>query len=369
MVRRNNLGGEKKELSFYKGKKVLITGHTGFKGSWLTSVLLHAGAEITGFALPPVGATNLWMLTSNEKEINSVYGDIRDLEHLLHIFKKNKPEIVFHMAAQPIVRKGYRDPVGTYCTNVMGTVNILECVRKSDSVKSFLNVTTDKVYKNKEWLWGYREIDPLGGSDPYANSKSCSELITDSYNKSFLFEKQVAVSTVRAGNVIGGGDFSEERIIPDCVRAAQSDKIVRIRNPHSIRPYQYVLEALSAYMLIAQRQYENLNFSDCYNVGPESSDCIDTETLVNLFCRIWGDGMRWEHIGIAGPHENSLLKLDCSKLCGVLGWRPRWGIVKAVEETVAWTKNWLKGHDVKNFMEQQIKMFFSPDSKEGILLW
>ena len=236
---------EMSDLSFYRGKRIFVSGHTGFKGSWLCAVLAMAGAEVTGFALPPEGES-LWTLAKLEGHIHSVYGDIRDLGSLRTAFQEARPEIVFHLAAQPIVRESYHDPVGTYHTNVMGTVHILECVRQSDSVCSVLNVTTDKVYENRQWPWGYRETDTLNGYDPYSNSKSCSELVTSSYRSSFLDGRGVAASTARAGNVIGGGDFAAGRIIPDCVRAVRTGNPIQIRNPFSVRPYQHVLEPLSA---------------------------------------------------------------------------------------------------------------------------
>ena len=248
------------DLSFYKNKRVFITGHTGFKGSWLCKILKMAGADVTGYSLAPQTNPNLFEIAHIDKNINSIIGDIRDYTSLEKAFFNAKPEIVFHLAAQPIVRESYEDPVYTYETNVMGTVNILECVRKSNCVKSFLNVTTDKVYENNEWVWGYRENDPLDGFDPYSNSKSCSDIVTHSYYKSFLKDLGVAVSTARAGNVIGGGDFAKDRIIPDCVRAVLKSEKIIVRNPNSTRPYQHVLEPLFAYLLIAQKQYEDIKY-------------------------------------------------------------------------------------------------------------
>lgn len=349
-------------MNFFSGKKVLVTGHTGFKGSWLCTILAMAGAEVTGFALPPAGEPNLYTLAGIEKQVHSVLGDIRDFSALRAAFDEARPEIVIHLAAQPIVRESYRDPVGTYHTNVMGSVHILECVRQSDHVRSFLNVTTDKVYQNRQWPWGYRETDTLNGFDPYSNSKSCSELVTDSYRNSFLTEKRVAVSTARAGNVIGGGDFSQDRIIPDCVRAVRRGAPIWIRNPEAIRPYQHVLEPLSAYLLIVRRQWENPELAGSYNIGPESSGCISTGRLAELFCGAWGEGSRWEYTGKKGPHEDAILKLDCSKIQAILGWKPQWSVDRAVKETVAWTKAWLSGEDVPAFMAEQIKDFFSADT-------
>ena len=346
----------KSMLDFYKGKRVFITGHTGFKGSWLCAMLSMAGAQVTGFALPPEHPS-LHEAAGLEEKISHFYGDIRDFDPLWTAFQKAKPEIVFHMAAQPIVRESYRDPVGTYQTNVMGTVHILECVRRSGCVKSLLNVTTDKVYENRNWPWGYREKDRLNGFDPYSNSKSCSELVTDSYRNSFFSGQDTAISTARAGNVFCGGDFAADRIIPDCICYAQAHKPIPIRNPDSIRPYQHVLEPLSAYLLIAQRQYEDHTLAGCYNVGPENCGCLTTGALASLFCQVWGDGACWERAGETGPHEDALLKLDCSKITAVLGWRPRWTAARAIEETVNWTKAWMDGADLTVFMEKQIERF------------
>lgn len=344
------------DLSFYRGKRIFVSGHTGFKGSWLCAVLAMAGAEVTGFALPPE-RESLWTLAKLEGHIHSVYGDIRDLGSLRTAFQAARPEIVFHLAAQPLVREGYRDPVGTYHTNVMGTVHILECVRETDCVRSVLNVTTDKVYENRQWPWGYRETDTLNGYDPYSNSKSCSELVTSSYRSSFLDGRGVAASTARAGNVIGGGDFAAGRIIPDCVRAVRTGNPIQIRNPFSVRPYQHVLEPLSAYLLIAHRQYDDAKVAGSYNVGPDSRDCITTGELADLFCRSWGGDARWEHVGDEGPHEDQVLRLDCSKIQRDLGWTPRWHTDCAVEETVAWTKAWLEGADVLTVMKRQMDIF------------
>ncbi|MFT8351066.1 CDP-glucose 4,6-dehydratase [Clostridium saccharoperbutylacetonicum] len=348
-------------LEFYKGKKVLVTGHTGFKGSWLCKILVKAGAEVIGYSLIPPTNPNLFQISGIDKEINSVIGDIRDLGKLMDTFNKYKPEIIFHLAAQPIVRDSYKEPVCTYETNVMGAVNILECVRKNESVKSFLNITTDKVYKNNEWEWGYRENEQLDGFDPYSNSKSCSELVTHSYKNSFFAEGQVAISTARAGNVIGGGDFANDRIIPDCIRAAEKSQPIIVRNPHSTRPYQHVLEPLSAYLMIAQKQYENIKYAGYYNVGPNESDCITTGALVDIFCKKWGQDMTWEDKFMGGPHEASFLKLDCSKIKTVFGWSPRWSVETAIEKTVEWAKCYFEQYDINECMTKQIIEFF----KEG----
>jgi len=344
-------------MDFYKNKKILVTGHTGFKGSWLCRMLILAGAEITGYSLAPPTEPNLFSLSGIEEKMDSIIGDIRDLPHLMAVFHKAEPEIVFHLAAQPIVRDSYKEPVYTYETNVIGTVNLLECVRLHSCVKSFLNVTTDKVYHNQEWEWGYRENDPLDGYDPYSNSKSCSELVTGSYKNSFFKAAGPAISTARAGNVIGGGDFANDRIIPDCVRAAIKGAPIIVRNPHSIRPYQHVLEPLSAYLLIGQKQYESKKFEGCYNVGPEDADCITTGALADLFCESWGEGITWSAQPDGGPHEASFLRLDCSKMKKVFGWKSRWDIKQAVTKTVEWSKIYEERAAVALCMDRQIKEF------------
>lgn len=344
-------------MKFYKGKKVLLTGHTGFKGSWMSVMLVNAGAEVIGYSSCSKKETRLFDLCGVKDQITHIKGDVRDLEHLLDVFRTYKPEIVIHMAAQPIVRDSYKDPVGTYSTNVIGTVNICEAVRQADCVKSFLNVTTDKVYENKEWEWGYRENELLDGYDPYSNSKSCSELVTHSYKNSFFADSDVAVSTARAGNVIGGGDFANDRIIPDCVRAAIKGEDIVVRNPYSIRPYQHVLEPVYAYLMIAAMQYEDPQYQSWYNVGPDDQDCFQTGALVDLFVRYWGDGLKWIDKYDGGPYEADFLKLDCSKLKTTFGWRPHWNLRTAVEKAVEWSKEWIKGNDVRPVMDNQIKEF------------
>lgn len=343
--------------NFWLGKKVFITGHTGFKGSWLCRVLMKLGADITGYSLTPPTFPNMFELSDIEKNIRSVTSDIRDFDRLKSVFDEANPEIVFHLAAQPIVRDGYELPRYTYETNVMGTVNVLECMRTSDTVKSFLNVTTDKVYKNNEWHWGYREDDVLCGLDPYSNSKSCSEMVTHSYKKSFFKRGQTAISTARAGNVIGGGDFANDRIIPDCIRAAVRKEPIIVRNPNSVRPYQHVLEPVFAYLMIAQKQYEEEKYAGYYNIGPDDADCVTTGTLVNIFCDEWKDGLKWEYDGKEGPHEANFLKLDCSKLKSVFGWSPKWHIKEAVQKTCEWTKAWLNKEDTVQIMDRQIEEY------------
>ena len=346
------------DLSFYKGKKVFVTGHTGFKGSWLTAILVKAGAEVTGYSLTPPTNPNLFSISGVENKINSVIGDVRDFDSIKKAFDECDPEIVFHLAAQPIVITSYEQPKYTYETNVMGTVNILECVRLSKNVKSVLNVTTDKVYKNNEWCWGYRENEPLDGYDPYSNSKSCSELVTHSYKNSFFDSMGIAVSTARAGNVIGGGDFADNRIIPDCVRAAVKCEDIIVRNPNSTRPYQHVLEPLNAYLMIAERQYENKSLQGYYNVGPNDSDCLTTGELATIFCKSWGNGQTFKCLKKDGPHEANFLKLDCSLLKTTFGWSPVWSAKQAVEKTVEWTKVWASNGDVPAELDRQISEFF-----------
>ena len=347
------------DISFYNGKRVFVTGHTGFKGSWLCKILADAGAVVTGYSLEPPTQPSLFQTAGINQDVESVIGDIRDYKGLKSAFDAAQPEIVIHLAAQPVVRESYKNPACTYETNVMGTVNILECIRNSNCVKSFLNVTTDKVYLNKEWIWGYREDEKLDGFDPYSNSKSCSELVTHSYKNSFFRDNRVAVSTARAGNVIGGGDFAADRIIPDCIRAMAAGTVIGVRNPYSTRPYQHVLEPLYVYLMIAAKQYEDTGYADYYNVGPDECDCITTGRLVDLFCRYWGDGAAWKNQAEKNaPHEAGFLKLDCSKIKSVFGWQPRWHIEECMEMTVKFGKIWLSGGNVRAEMEREIELFF-----------
>lgn len=347
------------DLSFYKGKTVLVTGHTGFKGSWLCKILVNAGANVVGYSIDPPTNPSLFELSGIKNEMTSYIADIRDLDKLKEVFEKEQPELVFHLAAQPIVRDSYKMPVYTYETNVMGTVNICECVRLFDCVKSFLNITTDKVYENQETNVAFTEDMPLDGYDPYSNSKSCSELVTHSYKKSFFTDGRVAVSTSRAGNVIGGGDFANDRIIPDCVRAVEKGDTIIVRNPNSTRPYQHVLEPLKIYLMIVEAQYKNHELEGYYNVGPNDCDCRTTGELVTLFCKLWGDGASWKDVSEANaPHEANFLRLDTTKVKTVFGWQPRWSVEEAVEKIVEWTKVYFDGGDISAIMDKQINEFF-----------
>ncbi|MCR5126880.1 MAG: CDP-glucose 4,6-dehydratase [Lachnospiraceae bacterium] len=349
------------DISFFKDKRVLITGHTGFKGSWMCQLLIMAGADVTGYAKEPPTDPSLFEIGHLANNMNSILGDVRDLTHMKKVFDEIQPEIVIHMAAQPLVRESYKNPVYTYETNVMGTVNVLECVRTTPSVKSFLNVTTDKVYLNKEWEWGYRENEELNGYDPYSNSKSCSELVTSSYLNSFFKDRTVAISTARAGNVIGGGDFAMDRIVPDCVRAASQKKDIIVRNPLSTRPYEHVLEPVMAYLMIVKAQYENKKYAGNYNVGPDETDCWTTGDLVSLFCDKWnkasGESIQWINLYDGGPHEATFLKLDCSKIKRTLGWRPRWNVSTAMDKIVEWSLVYYNNGDVLECMKRQILDF------------
>ncbi|MCM1140827.1 MAG: CDP-glucose 4,6-dehydratase [Muribaculum sp.] len=348
---------------FYNGKRVLVTGHTGFKGSWLCKILCDMGATVYGYALAPE-ELSLYNIINLDKKVISFIGDISDYNQLEKFYLQAKPDILFHLAAQPLVRLSYEEPERTYLTNVMGTVNILECIRKHKCVKSVLNVTTDKVYLNREWEWGYRENERLDGYDPYSNSKSCSELVTWTYVRSFFSNYDMPViSTARAGNVIGGGDFSKDRIIPDCVKAAISNQDIIVRNPNSTRPYQHVLEPLFAYLLIAVQQYENRALGSSYNVGPDDCDCLTTGNLVDTFVKKWDGNLKWINLNTGGPHEANFLKLDNSKIKHAMGWHPVWHLDTAIEKVVEWSKEWHNGGDVDMLMTAQISQFIEDYTK------
>ncbi len=351
-------GMVKMNLSFYRNKKVFITGHTGFKGAWLARALVLAGAKVRGYALKPPTKPSLYELAGIGKKVVSATADIRNLKTLSAEVMDFKPEIVFHMAAQPLVRESYENPVYTYHTNVMGTVNLLEACRHTASIKSVVNVTTDKVYQNREHDRGYMEHEILCGYDPYSNSKSCSDILTTGYRNSFFGGKGApAISTARSGNVIGGGDFSADRILPDCVRAAMKGRPVIIRNPRSTRPYQHVLDCLSGYLLLAKRQYDK-KLAGSYNFGPDEDEVVNNGALVDIFCEKWGCGMKSHNKSDGGPHEAKFLKLNCAKAKKMLGWKPAISLEKAVEMTVEWSKVYADKGDMLACMDSQINSYF-----------
>lgn len=347
-------------LDYFKGKSVFVTGHTGFKGAWLTRILQLAEAKVTGYALAPIDESVYEQIVENDR-VDSLIADIRDYDKLSACFEKSKPEIVFHLAAQPLVLNAFEEPAYTFDVNVQGTVNLLECVRFTPTVKSVIIITTDKVYKNEEWLYGYRENDALGDTEPYAASKACAEIVSKAYYETFLKSNDIALSTVRAGNVIGGGDASANRIVPDCVRSARNNEPIIIRNPYSVRPYQHVLESLFAYLMIAEKQSENCMFAGQYNVGPNESDCITTAELSDIFCAEWGNGQMWSNTSNSkSPHESGLLKLDCSKIRSVFNWRPMWDVRTAVKKTIEWEMASDKSHAT----ELQIKEYCEDTPRE-----
>ena len=335
----------------------MVTGHTGFKGSWLSIWLHELGAEVIGVAKDPFTERDNFVLSGIGKKIKAdIRADIRDGKRMKEIFAEYQPEIVFHLAAQPLVRLSYDIPVETYETNVMGTVNILECIRQTNTVKSAVIVTTDKVYRNQDQGRAFREDDILDGFDPYSNSKSCAELVTATYRRSY--PNLPPISTARAGNVIGGGDFAKDRIIPDCIRAVTKGEPIKVRNPHSVRPYQHVLEPLFTYLLIAEKQWDNPALAGCYNIGPEDCDCITTGELVSLFCEKWGEGASWiDESEKNAPHEAGLLRLDCERMTETFGWRPRWDIEAAVDATCHFAKKWLTGVDLRSEMQREITQY------------
>ncbi len=349
--------------SFWKDKKILITGHTGFKGSWLSMYLTHLGARVSGFALEPPTNPSLFEIAGVEKSIQHKNGDVRDLSGVSSYFEEIEPEIVIHMAAQPLVRDSYKIPVETYATNVMGTVNLCEVVRQSKCVKVFLNITTDKCYENKEWVWGYRENETLGGYDPYSNSKACSELVTAAYRSSYFnparfSEHGVAIATARAGNVIGGGDWAYERLVCDCIRALLHNEEIVLRNPDAVRPWQYVLEPLRGYMMLVQQMYENGGaFSEAFNFGPDVRDAVQVEELVSRLCKKWGGNARYSVEGGQHPHEARYLKLDCSKAKDMLAWHPKWNLDKAIDAIIDWTRAYTEGKDMHALCLRQIEEY------------
>ena len=345
---------------FWQGKRVLITGHTGFKGSWLSLWLQSLGAEVTGYSLPPPTQPSLFEVASVAAGMGSITGDVRDLEHLSSVIAKYRPQVVIHMAAQALVRQSYAEPVETYSTNVMGTVNLLEAVRRAGGVKAVVNVTSDKCYENREWLWGYRENEAMGGYDPYSSSKGCAELVTAAYRNSFFnplrhAEHGVALASARAGNVIGGGDWAEDRLIPDILRAIERNDPVVIRNPHAVRPWQHVLEPLSGYLALAEKLYTlGPAYSESWNFGPADDDAKPVQWIVEQLTAQWGEGASWQLDSKPQPHEAHYLKLDCSKAKARLDWRPHWNLATTLESIIHWHKAMYAGSDMKALTCKQI---------------
>ncbi len=348
------------EGGFWKNKRVLITGNTGFKGSWLSLWLLKLGAEVHGYSLEPITDPSLFDLCCLNNDIRTVTGDIRDDVKLTKSVKEINPEIIIHMAAQAIVRQSYSRPVDTYSVNVMGTVNILEAARKTERVRAVINVTTDKCYENREWCWGYRENDALGGYDPYSSSKACSELVTAAYRNSFLKDHKIGVATARAGNVIGGGDWAEDRLIPDFIRALLKNEKIKLRNPCAIRPWQHVLEPLFGYMLLAQKLYEKSDtYSEAWNFGPDAIDAKTVEWVIKKLYSLWGSNAEIEYENGFLPHEANFLKLDCSKAVNKLGWQPKWNMDKTLEKVVEWLRAYVNNADLRSICFEQIHEYES----------
>lgn len=348
---------------FWKDKRVFLTGHTGFKGSWLSLWLASMGAKVTGYALTPNTTPNLFdVLVIDSLIEKSNIADIRDLVSLQNAMSEAKPDVVIHMAAQPLVRYSYANPVETYATNVMGTVHVLECTRSIDSVRATIIVTTDKCYENKEWVWGYRENEPMGGYDPYSNSKGCAELVTSAYRQSYFSGPNSInkVASARAGNVIGGGDWSEDRLIPDAIKAFETNKPLMIRNPLSTRPWQHVLEPLSGYLTLAQVLYERGSpFASAWNFGPRDEDNRAVKEVIDLLISGWGNAARWEKEGSEQPHEANLLKLDCSKARTKLGWLPKWNLEAAMQKIVEWQKAYQAKENMQAVSLSQINDYTS----------
>jgi len=348
----------------FLNKKVLVTGHTGFKGSWLCLLLNKLGADVYGYALDPPTNPSLFVEAGIDNIMTSFIGDVRDLDYLQEVFSKVQPEIIIHMAAQPLVRDSYKIPVETYATNVMGTVHLFEACRNTPSVKAVVNVTTDKCYENQEWHWGYRENEPMGGYDPYSNSKGCSELVTSAFRNSYFNPKDyqnhgVAIATARAGNVIGGGDWAGDRLIPDFVRAISKGEEVKIRSPYAIRPWQHVLEPLNGYLTLAAKLFtEGAGYAQAWNFGPHDDDARNVEWITKTICELWGENASFEIDTNPKPHEANYLKLDCSKAKAELGWLPKWNIETTLKSIVDWNKAWLKGENIREVTINQIEQYY-----------
>lgn len=348
---------------FWRGKRVFMTGHTGFKGSWLSLWLQQLGANLTGYALAAPTIPSLFDVANVGAGMRSINADIRDLPTLTQAMKEARPDIVIHMAAQPLVRYSYQAPVETYATNVMGTVHLLEAIRQTGTVRAVVNVTSDKCYENKEWPWGYRENEPMGGYDPYSNSKGCAELVTAAYRNSFFNpakygEHGIAIGTGRAGNVIGGGDWAADRLIPDILRAIETGQAVNIRSPHAIRPWQHVLEPLSGYLALAEKLVtDGPAFAEGWNFGPADEDAKPVQWIVEQLTTQWGDGAQWQLDNNPQPHEAHFLKLDCSKAKARLNWQPRWSLSTTLANIVTWHKTWLDGGDMQYITLNQITQY------------
>jgi CDP-glucose 4,6-dehydratase len=344
---------------FWENKKVFITGHTGFKGSWMSLWLQSMGAKVKGYSLEPNTNPNLFTQANVGANMHSEIGDIRDLNQISKSMLDFNPDLLIHMAAQPLVRLSYQEPVNTYTTNVIGTVNVLESARNCKNLKAIVSVTTDKCYENREWDWGYRENEPMGGHDPYSSSKGCAELVTSAYRRSFFSTKETAsLASARAGNVIGGGDWSDDRLIPDILRAFEKSEAVIIRNPLSTRPWQHVLEPLSGYLLLAQELYVNGDeFAEGWNFGPKEEGCKPVDWILDKMVKHWGDGASWELDKNNNPHEAGFLKLDCSKAVNRLKWQPKWQLQETLELIIDWHQNYLDGKELKEECLKEIKKY------------
>lgn len=352
---------------FWQGRRVFITGHTGFKGSWLALWLNQLEAKVTGYALPPPSTPNLFHEARIGSTLTSIIGDIRSADRLAAEIVNARPQTLFHLAAQPLVGEGYRDPVGTYSTNIMGTVNVLEAARQCPELESVVIVTTDKCYENNDTMHSYGESDPMGGRDPYSSSKACAELVTAAYRQSFFTSSAEArLATARAGNVIGGGDWAENRLMPDLLRAFSNNAVAKLRNPDAVRPWQHVLEPLKGYLLLAEKLTESGTAARAWNFGPELEDCVSSATVAELTCSHWSTDAHWESEATNFPHEASLLRLDSSAAKQTLEWRPTWSLNDAIQNTVSWHRAWLSGHDMQTFSRHQIELYINATSTRSI---